>query len=60
MTRLEVSSAVRPLYGPLGVKGLKSSRSTLLVSPFFDVLFSFQQVPQMPLLNHSVYGLCFI
>ena len=26
MQRLEVSGAVRPLYGSLGVKGLKSSR----------------------------------
>ena len=29
MQRLEVSGAVRPLYGSLGVKGLKSDKKTV-------------------------------
>ena len=41
MQRLEVSGAVRPLYGSLGVKGLTFITYT---TPYFAVIWLYQAV----------------
>jgi hypothetical protein len=45
MQRLKVSGAVRPLYGPLGVKGLRyiSTNSTIYVPRECSCVFSVVQ-----------------
>jgi len=70
MQRLEVSGAVRPIYGSLGVKRLKSNVSVQFyyqvnifkISSFFifvRFLFISHNAPDLTVLNSTVFGVFF-
>ena len=61
MQRLEVSGAVRPLYGPLGVNGLRLSSSCLRLLVRLCVTFiPSSNVPSITRFSRQVFAYVFL